>query len=295
MTYTRPHKGKSLIDFPSSYVIIDIETTGLSPMWDEIIEISALRIENENIAQTFNSLVKPSGTVSEFIEDLTGISNELLADAPKPDEVIPLFEKFIGSDIIVGHNVNFDINFLYDSFEEYLNKPLENNFIDTMRIFKKLYPDVEHHTLSDLAYQYSIKIDNAHRALDDCNTTFKGYVELHKDVLSKFQSINDFVQLFKPKRQKYKYNPNYHTLRSSDIVASTTDFDEESPLYNKVFVFTGVLEKMSRKEAMQLVADHGGINGDGITKKTNYLVLGNNDYCSTIKDGKSTKQKKPKN
>lgn len=57
-------------------------------------------------------------------------------------------------------------------------------------------------------------------------------------------------------------------------------------------VFTGTLDKMQRKEAMQLIADLGGIPGDGVTKKTNYLILGNNDYCKTIKDGKSSKQKK---
>lgn len=72
----------------------------------------------------------------------------------------------------------------------------------------------------------------------------------------------------------------------------TLTFDENHPLFGKVCVFTGTLEKMQRKEVMQLVADLGGIPGDNITKKTNYLVLGNNDYCKTIKDGKSTKQKK---
>lgn len=71
-----------------------------------------------------------------------------------------------------------------------------------------------------------------------------------------------------------------------------TQPNENSPLFDKVFVFTGTLERMTRKEAMQLVVDHGGQCGDGVNKKTNYLVLGNNDYCTTIKDGKSTKQKK---
>ena len=66
----------------------------------------------------------------------------------------------------------------------------------------------------------------------------------------------------------------------------------DSPLYGRVVVFTGALEKMTRKEAMQLVADLGGINADSVTKKTNFLVLGNNDLCSSIKDGKSSKHKK---
>ena len=64
------------------------------------------------------------------------------------------------------------------------------------------------------------------------------------------------------------------------------------PLYGKVCVFTGKLELMSREQAAQLVVNLGGTCGNGVTKKTNYLILGNNDYCSTIKDGKSSKQKK---
>lgn len=65
-----------------------------------------------------------------------------------------------------------------------------------------------------------------------------------------------------------------------------------NPLYHSVCVFTGTLEKMTRREAMQIVKDLGGECGDSVTKKTNYLVLGNNDFCKTIKGGKSNKQKK---
>ena len=81
-------------------------------------------------------------------------------------------------------------------------------------------------------------------------------------------------------------------MRASDIVSSSENVDPSNPLFGKVCVFTGTLEKMVRKDAMQLVANLGGINADNVTKKTNYLVLGNNDYCSSIKDGKSSKQKK---
>lgn len=77
-----------------------------------------------------------------------------------------------------------------------------------------------------------------------------------------------------------------------DIVGDSSKFDENNPLFGKIVVFTGTLERMTRRDAMQVVADLGGINGDTVTKKTNYLVLGNNDMCASIKDGKSTKQKK---
>jgi len=86
--------------------------------------------------------------------------------------------------------------------------------------------------------------------------------------------------------------PTKSGFSAKDIQASTTDFDVTSPIFEKMFVFTGTLERMTRKEAMQLVVDRGGLCGDAVNKKTNFLVLGNNDYCSTIKDGKSTKQKK---
>ena len=76
------------------------------------------------------------------------------------------------------------------------------------------------------------------------------------------------------------------------MTTENTVFDETHPLYGKVCVFTGTLEKMIRKEAVQLVLDLGGICDNSVTKKTNYLILGNNDYCSSIKGGKSNKQKK---
>lgn len=87
-------------------------------------------------------------------------------------------------------------------------------------------------------------------------------------------------------------NKSHSYVSAKDIVTTKDDFDETHPLYGKTCVFTGTLEKMSRKDAMQIVVDYGGLVGNSVTKKTNYLILGNNDYCSSIKDGKSSKQKK---
>ena len=91
---------------------------------------------------------------------------------------------------------------------------------------------------------------------------------------------------------QYKKSNSHKGISAKEITTEKTEFDETHPLFEKVCVFTGTLEKMQRKEAMQLVADFGGVPGDSVTKKTNYLILGNNDYCKTIKDGKSSKQKK---
>jgi DNA polymerase-3 subunit epsilon len=86
--------------------------------------------------------------------------------------------------------------------------------------------------------------------------------------------------------------PQRSGLRAANITATTTNFDETTSVYGKVFCFTGALQKMDRKDAMQIVVNLGGQCGDGVTKDTNYLVLGNNDYCASIKDGKSGKHKK---
>ena len=85
---------------------------------------------------------------------------------------------------------------------------------------------------------------------------------------------------------------HHSNVSAKDIVTNKTEFDETHPLFGKLCVFTGTLEKMIRKDAMQIVVDFGGQVGNSVTKKTNYLILGNNDYCSSIKDGKSSKQKK---
>ena len=276
--------------FPSTFTIIDIETTGLSPDYDEIIELSAIKYVNNVAVDEFSSLVRPEPDidglyVDSFITELTGITNSMLRDAPELPSILPVFFDFIGNDLVVGHNVNFDINFLYDKSVSILSKPFTNDFVDTMRISRRIHPDISHHRLRDLCDRYSIDYSGAHRALTDCQITAKCLHALHDDTVQLFDSMENFL-LYCSSSTSSK------GARASDFSATTAIINSDNPLYGKVFVFTGILEKMSRKEAMQIVVNHGGINADNVTKRTNYLVLGNNDYCPTIKDGKSTKQKK---
>lgn len=277
----RSEKGKSLLLFPEDCVVLDIETTGLSPSWDEIIEISALRVRDGQIADTFSSLVKPENEIDEFITELTGITNEMLASAPSEADVLPLALDFIGADIIVGHNVNFDINFLYDHSLRLLKKPLTNDFVDTMRISRKVLPELEHHRLCDIAKALNVEPKGEHRALADCETTF-GCLCRMKEKVEQTESVEEFLKKF-----SVYYNHDFTKLKPEN-----GDFDETHPLFGMRCVFTGALERMTRTEAAQIVVNLGGFCDNGITKKTNFLILGNNDYCSTIKNGKSNKQKK---
>ncbi|RHS40210.1 exonuclease domain-containing protein [Clostridium sp. AF02-29] len=282
-------KGKNLFSVPSSYCIIDIETTGLSPDFDSIIEVSAVKYIDGKEVGNFTSLIKPEETyddgtyIDDFIEKLTGITNEMLSNAPEPLPVFKQFKDFIGKNILIGHNINFDINFLYDNFEYYLSEKLDNDFVDTMRFSRFIHPEEAHHRLKDLAERYKVDYSGAHRSLNDCYITHACYEHLQKEMIQSFGSIESFIDSWK----KHKRD-----LKATDTQASKDSFDITHPIYGKVCVFTGTLEKMARKDAMQLVADIGGINADSVTKKTNYLILANNTYCPLIKDGKSNKQKK---
>ena len=284
----REEKGKSLIASPDSFIVLDIETTGYLPEWDHIIEVGAIKYDHGVEIARFSSLVQPPSVDGEYIDpyitELTGITNEMLASAPAIENILPELYDFLGSSIIIGHNVNFDINFLYDNFEEVLEKPLSNDFIDTMRLSRNLHPEEKHHRLSDLCERYALDYSSAHRSIKDCELTFSCYNKLLSEINDTFDNFDSFLQ------SRIKHSSQ--GVKAKDIHSEKTEFDITHPLYGKVCVFTGTLEKLLRKEAMQLVANLGGINGDSVTKKTNYLILGNNDYCKTLKDGKSSKQKK---
>ena len=277
----RELKGKSLIEIPNKYIAFDIETTGLDPMYDEIIEIGAIKIENGKEIETFNTLIKPEYEIDEFITELTGITNEMLKNAPPIDEVLPKFMTFIKDSIILGHNVNFDINFIYDNLINEDMHPITNDFVDTLRLSRRLLPELKHHRLSDLANYYNIDSTDSHRSLTDVRITIDIYKNLEKLVESKYSNIENFKDVCKKK--------SHSGFKASDIITTNTEFDEDNLLYDKYVAITGTLEKMSRKEAMQIIADLGGHCQDGVNKETNYLILGNNDYNPILRGKKSSK------
>ena len=259
-TNNREFKGNSLLKSISDYVIIDIETTGLDSKMDMIIEFAGIKVKNNIIIDTYSTLINPNIEIDSFITNLTGITNKMIANAPTIDKKIKEILDFIGDNIIIGHNVNFDINFLYDNCELILNKPLINDYIDTLRLCRKLI-ESKNHKLETMANKFNIDYTNAHRALKDKMKREK------------------FISKEKLKAKDFKINSN------ADIT---------NPFYHKVCVITGTLE-IPRKECMQLIANLGRINKDTVTKDTNYLILGNNDYNPILRGKKSNKLIKAEN
>lgn len=172
-------KGKSLLTFPDDYTVIDIETTGVSSAASEIIEIGALCVRNNEIVDEFAKFVKPYRPIPFRISQITGITDEMVKDAAPIEEVLPEFLYFAGSDIIVGHNVSFDMNFIRDR-AEYFGQSFSNDFADTMRLSRKFNTQLVTHKLADLTAYYGIKNDNAHRAVSDCLATHLVFQEMKK-------------------------------------------------------------------------------------------------------------------
>ena len=174
-------KGKSLLKAIDDFTVIDLETTGLSPEYDSIIEISAIRFRNGIAVDHFDSLVNPEEALDDFIIDLTGITDEMLSTAPKIEDVLPKFVDFIGSDVLIGHNVNFDINFIYDECENCGLAGINNDYIDTMRLSRRMNRDFPNHKLDTLLFMMGLPERKLHRSLGDCELTAACYQKMISD------------------------------------------------------------------------------------------------------------------
>ena len=273
---------QTIVALPNDYVVIDIETTGLDFLWDDIIEIAAIKVRNGIIVSQYCQLVSIPYSVPSYITDLTGITDEMLAHCPSIDKVIQAFDNFVGSDTVIGHNVCFDVHFLAVAYAKHLGKSFDNPCVDTMRIARKQLPELAHHRLADLATHYGISSEGSHRSGKDCEVTNSCYRILRDSILSA-ETEDEYVKRFFQKGPRISANPSKY------LTPTTTEFDPDHPFYQKTIVFTGALSQMTRAEAMQMVLDCGGICGTGVTKNTNYLVVGTSDYISAT-EGKKTRK-----
>ncbi len=181
--YIRDKKGKCLTKLVDNYVLLDIETTGLSPLKDDIIEIGAIKVEKDKIVDEYSSLIKIDRKLDPFIIQLTGITDKMLKEGKSTEIVLKEFLNFLGDNVIIGHNVNFDINFIYEKCKKYLGTYVINDYIDTMQVAKKAIPNSINYKLGTLAKRFEIDYSNAHRGLNDVEITYHVYNKL-KDILN---------------------------------------------------------------------------------------------------------------
>lgn len=180
------------------YVVFDFETTGFSPQADDIIEIGAVKLINGNETARFGTMVKPGKEIPYEITKLTGITPEMVTDAPEPREALAKLREFIGHAVLVAHNAAFDSGFLRVGFRRHLSEEINYPVIDTLGLSRVLCPGLKNHKLSTLVKEFKIELANHHRAVDDAAATGKLWLVLLNKALEKgaqdLQSLNHLGQ-----------------------------------------------------------------------------------------------------
>lgn len=246
----------------NNYTVIDIETTGLNPNYCEIIEVAALKICNGNIISTFNSLIKPSHIISDEISNLTGIKQSELDNAALLTDVLPKYLDFISDDMIVGHNVNFDIRFINSSAKKLQLPQLNNDILDTLNLSRNVVPALKTHKLEYLIKYFNIDQSISHRALEDCKSTYH--------LLNCLLNHDNFSQL-----GIIKKTPNVNNFNFSLI-------NPDNPLKNKKIVFKGTIkscDEITLKKACELA---GLKYNTSFQSWVNVMVMGEYTYYKYI-------------
>ena len=175
-------------------VAIDIETTGLDPQNDAILEIGAVRFNGRRIEAEWSSLINPARPIPPTITALTGITNEMVRNAPALRAVLPEFADFVGTAPVLGHNVRFDLSFLQRS------GVLQNNeVLDTYELASVVMPMASRYNLGSLTQQLGILLPASHRALDDTRATHAVFVQLYEKAMAlPMELVAEFVRLSEP-------------------------------------------------------------------------------------------------
>ncbi|MFW6230980.1 MAG: PolC-type DNA polymerase III [Nanoarchaeota archaeon] len=163
------------------FVILDLETTGLSKQHHTITEIAAVKVKDGIIIDKFESLVNPGVRIPAFITQLTGIDNEMVKDAPSLDEALQRFLTFLGDAVIVAHNAQFDYGFLSHHAKTLLDHTLENRIVCTKRLAGFLLPQLKSRKLGSICSHMNIINEQAHRAMSDVKATyqiFNNFIEM---------------------------------------------------------------------------------------------------------------------
>ena len=204
-------EGEENYSLEDEFIIFDIETTGLSNKLDRITEIGAVRIKGGKILEEYNQLINPQMPIPEKIIQLTGITNEMVANAPAIEEVLPKFISFIGAAPLVAHNASFDIGFIRENVRRF-GLTIKNTVLDTLQLARVLLPNLKRHKLDIVAKELGVKLENHHRAVDDAlclANIFVKMIEMMKEKeIYTFKDINTQLS----KKADYTKLDTYHII-----------------------------------------------------------------------------------
>lgn len=150
----------------SHYVLLDLETTGATPLKDRITEIALIRFEYDVEVARWQTLVNPRQAIPAFIQDLTGIDDDMVCNAPTFDQVANTLMGFLNGAVLVAHNVQFDHGFLQNEFKR-ININLQQKLLCTVKVSRKLYPQHKSHSLDSIMQRHGLHCTSRHRAMSD--------------------------------------------------------------------------------------------------------------------------------
>ena len=202
-------RGQNMED--ATYCVLDLETTGFSFRTEKITEIGIMKVKNHEVIDEFSTFVNPEKPIPQRVVEVTNITDEMVKDAPTIEEILPKALEFIGDSVLVAHNADFDIGFLkYNAGE--LGLKLGNTYIDTLRLAKDLFPEYKKYKLGIIAENLGIKVEVAHRALDDVDTTVKVFNVMLNMLKEKGIITLDDIDIKLSGSADYKSLPTYHAI-----------------------------------------------------------------------------------
>lgn len=287
-------KGQSI---DTTYCVLDLETTGFSFRTEKITEVGIMKVKNGEVIDEFSCFVNPEKPIPQRVVEVTNITDDMVKDAETIDKVMPKILEFVGDSVLVAHNADFDIGFLKYNANE-LGLRLDNTYLDTLRLAKDLFPDYKKYKLGKIAENLGIKVEVAHRALDDVDTTVKVLnvmlnmlkekgCETLDDITKKVAGEADFKKL--PTYHAIILATNYVGLKNLYKLISISHLDY---FYKKPRILKSIYKKYSEGLILGSACEAGELYQaiemgktdeeiEDIAKDYDYLEiqpLGNNDF-----------------
>lgn len=207
------YKPKDVALKDATYVVFDVETTGLSNQYDKIIELAAVKVQNGEIIDKFERFSNPHEKLTETIKNLTHINDDMLKDAPEIKEVLTEFKEWVGDAIFVAHNASFDMGFIDTGYERLGFGPSENGVIDTLELSRTINTSYGKHGLNFLAKKYGVELTQHHRAIYDTEATAYIFIKMLGQLKEKNVHFHKDINQFLSNEDAYKRaRPQHVTL-----------------------------------------------------------------------------------
>ena len=183
----------------AEFSVIDVETTGLSAKTNRVIEIGLVKVKNYKIVERYETLINPGSYIPGFISQLTGITDDDVANAPFFSDVVEDLKQFIGETIISGHNLSFDSSFLKYEFFRSGEEPLYNEQVCTLKLARRMFPDLKSKSLTSVTKHLKLRNKSTHRALGDAEVTARILIKIIKQLKkeSKVETLGDLLKFQK--------------------------------------------------------------------------------------------------